>query len=331
MELERRENARGFFNDRKKADTDTYAAAIARGGETTLDEAYRLIPQWRGMCEKELALEREVLYANPEMLEIWNYLGSIGKKRVIISDMYLPGDFIRSVLQDNGISGWDGFYLSNEHDCRKSSGRLYDVMLKEWGCSPEKVLHVGDNEQSDIKAARNVGIEGRLYRRGSAWLAFTSYWTSLGFRIGGSLGYMYVSWIAQTAKKLGKMHLMFVGRDGYILGKICNNLWPEIKTDYFFAPRIVSIQTLGVIGNDPLAVADRRKYMENHLKNNDSKKIKSWYSRYISQFEIDDNTALVDGCSSAFSAQRLIEDVVGLTLSIMKVTISSKKMLPLLF
>ena len=311
LELERRENASGFFNDRKKADAETYAAAIARGGETTLDEAYALIPQWQGMREKELALEREVLYANPEMLEIWNCLGSMGNRRVIISDMYLPGDFIRSVLEDNGIRDWDGFYLSNEHDCRKSSGHLFELMLHEIGCAPEKLLHVGDNEASDIKAARKLGIEGRLYRKGSAWLAFSSYWTGLGYRIGGSLGYMYVSWIVRTAKKLGKTHLMFVGRDGYILQKICNELWPEIKTDYFFAPRIVSIKTLGVIGCDPSALKDRQEYIDTKLKHNNPEVERNKYKVYLSQYAIDEHTAIVDGCSSAFSAQRLVEDTIG--------------------
>ena len=311
LELERREGAKGYFKDRKKADAETYAAAIARGGETTLDEAYGLIPQWQDMKEKELALERKMLHANSEMLEIWNYLGSIGKKRVVVSDMYLPGDFIRNVLKENGIDGWDGFYLSNEHNCRKSSGQLFKVMLGEQVCSPEKVLHVGDNELSDVKVPRTMGIVGRLYRKGEAWLAFVSYWTGLGYRIGGSLGYMYVSWIVKTARKLGKTHLMFVGRDGYILEKICNELWPEIRTDYFFAPRIVSIKTLGVIGCDPFALADRRKYLEEHLCDNEPEKARELYGNYLSNFTIDEDTALVDGCSSGFSAQRLVEDTVG--------------------
>ena len=311
LKLEKQEGLKGFFNDRKRSDEKAYAKAIERGGETTLDEAYRLIPQWASIKEKELTLEREVLYANQEMLDIWNYLGSIGKRRVITSDMYLPGDFIRGVLLENGIEGWDGFYLSNEHDCRKSSGRLFELLLNNENVLPEKILHVGDNELSDVKAPRELGIEGRQYRRGEGWLAFTSYWTGLGYRLGGSLGYMYVSWIVRTAKKLGKNHLMFVGRDGYIWEKICNELWPEIRTDYFYAPRLVSIQTLGVIGSDPYALEDRRKYIEEHLQTNDPHKIRKFYSDYLKQFTIDEETALVDGCSSGFSAQRLVEDTVG--------------------
>ena len=309
--LEKKEGKKGFFIDRKKADEKTYAKAIARGGETTLDEAYSLIPQWASLKEKELALEREVLYANKEMIEIWDFLGSIGKRRVITSDMYLPGDFIRRVLVENGIEGWDGFYLSNEHDCRKSSGQLFELLINNEGVLPEKILHVGDNELSDVKAPRKLGIKGRLYKQEGRWFPFTSYWTGVGYRLGGSLGYMYVSWIVRTAKKFGKNHLMFVGRDGYIWNKICNELWPEIKTDYFFAPRLVSIQTLGVIGSDPNALEDRRKYIEEHLKISNPQKVKKLYGDYLKQFTVDEETALVDGCSSGFSAQRLVEDTVG--------------------
>lgn len=339
--LEEQEGAKGFAKARKKADKKSYKRATEEGRETSIKEAYDLMPRlYRPLMQKEMELERCILRANPEMVALWNDLGQKGKKRVIVSDMYLSADFIKDVLIENGISGWDGFYLSSERNARKTTGKLFEIMLKEQKVKPTEVLHIGDNEWSDVKIPQKIGIQTQHYKKISdrlytdfpfmrsidsrlagalaiGWHQYKlnrpnySYWNKLGFSMGGVLGYMYVSWIVQTSIERGIDHLMFVGRDGYILEKICNALYPEIKTDYFYAPRLTSIAVLGATGNDPVAIADRQRYIDEHLQGVDSEEIKNNYTHYLQRFVIDDNTAMVDGCSSGFSAQRLVETAVG--------------------
>lgn len=339
--LEEHENAHGFAKARKEADRKSYTQATKECRETTIAEAYDMMPRrFHGLMQKEMELERHVLTSNQEMLELWNELGQKGMRRVIISDMYLPTDFIQSVLTENGITGWDGFYLSSERNARKTTGKLFEMMLKEEDVKPSDILHIGDNEWSDVKIPRKLGINVRHYQKLSerlfddfpymlhvdvrlagamaiGWHQYKlehpnhNYWNKLGFAMGGVLGYMYVSWIVGTAKELGINHLMFVARDGYILEKICNILYPEIRTDYFCAPRLTSIAVLGATGNDPVAIADRMAYMKEHLQNNNPEETKQSYSDYLQGFVLDDKTAIVDGCSSGFSAQRLVEETIG--------------------
>lgn len=339
--LEEQEGAKGFAKARKKADAATYANISENHPETSIEEAYSIMPKrFHGMMQKEMDLERRVLQANPEMLALWNELGLKGEKRIIISDMYMPASFIMSVLQEKGFSGWDGFYLSSERNARKATGKLFEIMLKEQKVKPSEVLHFGDNKWSDVKIPQELGIQVKYYKKvcdrlfedfpfmrhingrlagalAIGWHQYRqdhpdyNYWNKIGFSMGGVLGYMYVKWIAETSLKLGFNHLMFVGRDGYILEKICNKLYPSIKTDYFFAPRLTSIAVLGATGNDPFAIADRQRYMDEHLKGVDYEIIKQEYADYLRQFTIDVKTAIVDGCSSGFSAQRLVEKTVG--------------------
>ena len=339
-ELEERENAKGFAEARRKADAITFKKAISTDNETTIEEAYNLMPQYKSLMQKEFDLEREVLRANPEMLSLWKELGKQGKRRVIVSDMYLPSEFIKSVLNENGFDGWDGFYLSRDYNVRKSSGKLFRVMLKEENVNPDEVLHIGDNIDSDVKQPHKLGIQTQHYQKlidrlwkicpflryvdgrlssvlALGWHQFKTlhpnctYWHKLGFMLAGVLGYVYVKWIANTAKTIGKNRLMFVARDGYVWEKICNEIYPNIETYYFYAPRITSVAVNGVIGADPYAIKDRQIYFNTHLQDADLESIKREYQLYLQQFVFDENTAIVDGCSSGFSAQKLVETIVG--------------------
>lgn len=347
--MENNEGAVGFAKARRKADAITYRKAIKQGCETTIDEAYALISKWAGMKDRELECERRLLVANPDILELWNTAGKLGKKRVIVSDMYLPGGFIKSVLRENGIDGWDGFFLSSERRVRKSSGRLFSVMLNEMGVSPDKVLHIGDNRRSDVVTPSKLGLTAieyvairerfeeanpfvKIFRKENpsldknmlvgaltvGWHKYIldnpdyTYWNRIGYLFGGVLGYMYINWVVQTSRKMGFNHLMFVGRDGYVWQKICNAIAPDMRADYFYAPRTISVRVQGVIGNDVNALKDRQEYIDENLQGVDSARELANYREYLKKFKIDSHrTALIDGCSSGFSAQRLVERAIG--------------------
>ena len=347
--VEETSGAKGFAEARRTVDARTYAAATKRGGETTLDEAYALIPAWACMKDKELAYEDQLLVPNPEVVALWRKAGELGKKRVIVSDMYLPAVFVKKLLRDRGIDGWDGFYLSSERGVRKSTGELFKLMLGDMGIPPHKIMHIGDNRQSDVLVPERLGIASFEYvkvndrfiaqcpfvsaflrgRTSSAknrlagalsvgWHRFlcehtgVSYWNRIGFLFGGVLGFMYIDWVVKVARRKGIDHLMFVGRDGWVWQKICRVLAPDVKADYFYAPRTISIRVNGVSGNDPFAVRDRQRYIEaNKLTRSNAVEGLKEYKEYLQRFGIDPaKTALVDGCSSGFSAQRLVETAV---------------------
>ena len=94
LDLGRRElgekGGAAFLKARITADKKTYVEATKRGGEHTLEEAYRLMPKrYVSLMEREERSQRECLVANPEMQEVWKRTGELGKKRIIVSDMDL--------------------------------------------------------------------------------------------------------------------------------------------------------------------------------------------------------------------------------------------------
>ena len=359
-DIEERERADGFFEARQKADKKSYRAATQRGGEHTIDEVYALMgDKWKSLKEIELEYERHSLVGNPEIIEIWNHAGELGKKRVIISDMYVDEDWLKRTLRDNGIDGWDGFYLSSKLQKRKATGELYRIVMRDFGANQisggnekqVRFLHIGDNQWSDVTKAEENGFVAVKYPRvidrmiegfpflqdflknGSSlersrivgalaigWNRYKyehpniTFWNEIGFMLGGVLGYAYVRWIIMRCKVLGIGHLMFVGRDGYIWQKIAQIICPEIKSDYFYAPRTISVRVLGTTLNSDYAdvCKDRQRFADEYCREGDQVRARRCYEAYIRKFDIDPKrTALVDGMSSQFSAQRLVEKVVG--------------------
>lgn len=347
-DLGRRELGEGkesaFLKARVKADRLTHQTATAIGGEHTLRGAYEKMPRkFAALEESEERLQRDCLAVNPEMLAAWRRAGDLGKKRIIVSDMYLSESWFAGMLKEKGIEGWDGLYISSERQARKSTGRLFELVRKDF--PSEKILHIGDDEHSDGKMAESAGFEVYHYpnlrdevfsqcpflkRYMSEWPSFEkrrqvgvlvrgwkllgggelNYWKRFGYFMGGVLGHLYVKWLSAAANARGIRHLMFVARDGYLWQKMFDRLNTGIKTDYFYAPRLTSVKVCGVIGTDPAAMAERQAILDSLPDNQPSRELER-YRGYLSRYEIDGTTAIVDGCSSAFSVQRLVEAAVG--------------------
>ncbi len=119
----------------------------------------------------ELDIEYKYLYARKSMKEIYNYAQSIGKEIIIVSDMYLSEDFLSRVLKKNGYDKYNKLYVSSEYKITKSSGKLYDYIIKEYeqkGILAKEILHLGDNEKSDVAIAKNKGISTEYIARTEA-------------------------------------------------------------------------------------------------------------------------------------------------------------------
>lgn len=143
--------------------------------EVTLEEIYEVfvssgdmsIEQARAAMDEELRLERKFLIRKEDGINLLNAAKAAGKRVVIISDMYLPKEFLTSMLSGLGVSGYDDFYVSRDYDVRKHDGRLFDVVAQDLGIeSGPAWLHIGDNQVSDIDMAKVRGISTMKVVRG---------------------------------------------------------------------------------------------------------------------------------------------------------------------
>lgn len=377
--MEYDEEAKGFAEARTEGEKRAHAKARANGrAEATFDEIYAEIPQWTEMKEKELATERMCLTINPEIVEVWNAAKAMGKKVIIASDMYLPMKYLQAVLREKGIDGWDGFFLSNEIGAQKWTGTLFQEILSEFGVVSDKVLHIGDDDHSDVKMANAQGIVAYGYQKiinkffeelpfikhflendelprtrllvgalALGWHLYKyehpawTYWNRLGYLFAGPLGYAYMRFVGENARIRGIDHLMFVARDGYILQKIFNILYPNVRTDYFYASRAQAFLGIKYFGKTEVGMRARRRYCLKYIEKelgqvlNDEQKdryestgelppnarevletvalrMQKEAKAYLAKFDIEsDKTAIVDGDSTHFTVQKFVSSIIG--------------------
>lgn len=139
-------------------------------GEILLTDIYRCLPTVYSNIEElmklELDCECELCVLNVEMAEIIQYLFTdCGKEIFLISDMYLNSEQISHILSACGLdmSLIKKCYVSSELKCSKKDGELFQIVLDEQHLCPAELFHIGDNLQSDIMSARQLGIHTCYY------------------------------------------------------------------------------------------------------------------------------------------------------------------------
>lgn len=217
----------------------------------------------RGMAAEQ-KLEMEFCYANPFMLEVFRRLRNKGKKIIVVSDMYLPGSFLGELLERKGYTGISALYVSCEHGKSKRDGTLYEL-VREGLNKNVKIIHLGDNEYSDIKMGRqggfdvkyypNVNKNAGLYRPydmsplvGGAYrgivdnhlycgLKSYSEEYEYGYIYGGLFVLGYCDFIHEYGRENSVDKILFLSRDGDILKQAYDYLYPEGNTEYVYWSR----------------------------------------------------------------------------------------------
>ncbi len=115
------------------------------------------------VVQYELNLEKRNLSLFDDVLPCLEQLKEVGKKIVILSDMYFSESQIRQILSNLEIERFfDEVYVSSEYKERKYTSKLFRVIFDD----TSNVLHVGDNENNDYKQALKSKVDAiHLVRR----------------------------------------------------------------------------------------------------------------------------------------------------------------------
>lgn len=108
-------------------------------------------------AEREIATEYKLMSRREEIYEAYQYALKNKKKIFLTSDMYLTKEIINLILSEQGIDEYQDLLVSCEAGCDKESGKLFDILKEKAGSG--NVLHIGDNETSDIGGAGLAGID----------------------------------------------------------------------------------------------------------------------------------------------------------------------------
>ena len=155
----------------------------------------------------------------------------------------------------------------------KADGALYQEVMNKYG-KDKKYIHVGDNPESDGKQARksgwesvlyhNVNIVGMPYRAEDMSITTGSLYRGivnsrlynglnkytpeyeLGFIYGGIFVFGYCQFIHEYAKNHVIDKLLFLSRDGDVIKKVYEYLYPEetTKCEYVYWSRTVATKLM---------------------------------------------------------------------------------------
>lgn len=161
-ELGEREKARG--GDDEYRHQEVYARWLELAGLSPFPQGEMAHAALLTTLENmELAQEKYVSYVDPGIAA--TLAGLPARRRLFLSDFYLPASAIRELLRHHGIGDLveDGV-VSCEAGVNKRSGRLFRHLHERLAVSPQRHLHVGDNPHADVSAARGVGVSAMHYQ-----------------------------------------------------------------------------------------------------------------------------------------------------------------------
>ena len=265
-----------FFQ--KRVEGEKKARDKVKNSEADFQEIYDEVEKLCGcniekIKQMELQLEMEFSVINPYMMEIWKYASEQKKTIIFISDMYLSSDFIKKLLKKNGYKV-EHLYVSNEYRKNKGSKELYELVGQELNCKKTNWLHIGDNEYSDYKQAKEFGINAYHYKNVSTYYEGTkelsisesvligiqnnylyngiqeNYWNKFGAKNAFPIYFGFAKWLYDLTKE--EDNLFFLARDGYIIKKIydmfCKMDENTIFTNYIYVSRkVLQLPFLGTM------------------------------------------------------------------------------------
>ncbi len=153
-------------------------AAAGGGSEISLDQVYAALavsgmlggePHIAKFVDAEVELERELLVPDLDVLALLQAARESGMAPIGVSDTYFSERHLVRLLGNRGVR-LDRVFVSSAFGVGKADG-LWSIVVDALGAAPAEVLHVGDNDDADQRAPRELGIRTVLFERRDAQLA----------------------------------------------------------------------------------------------------------------------------------------------------------------
>lgn len=163
-----------FASERKNAERKARKLSMLENGNTeiALKDIYRILVQDTALTEEETArimqreTELEVKFCRKRSAgyTLYDYALRRGKKIICVSDMYLPSDILRHILQKSGYTNIEDVFVSCEEHAGKGDG-LFSAVLARLHLCPKNILHIGDNYGADILRPSELKMAGKQSER----------------------------------------------------------------------------------------------------------------------------------------------------------------------
>lgn len=205
-----------FINKKKKEDINIY-------------EIYKVISFFiknsDELLKMEINIELQLIKPQQKNIEVLNSLKAKGEFLCITSDMYLPLEVIKKILNKNKIFV-NKIYVSSDIGLTKSSGNLFNFIANDLNVKFNQIVHYGDNINSDINIPKSLGCNtvhtGHAFHRNSNGFldCFQSpiqddIYYKIGYEFCGKIAYVFAHHIYKNTKN-DNINLIFGARDSYL-------------------------------------------------------------------------------------------------------------------
>ncbi|OUP86225.1 hypothetical protein B5F07_02750 [Lachnoclostridium sp. An169] len=250
-----------FIDIRKKAESFARNIKEKTAGtrEIVLSDIYDVLAERfnidRSWMEREIELELNMSIPNKYILSVYEMLLKFGKTIVFTTDMYLPLNVIKTLVEKNGYTKYDQIFLSNEYGLRKGDGTLQKVLIDAY--PNKKIVHIGDNYAADVEKSIEAGIDAvynpdshYIYREPELENMAASFYRAViqtnmnnglwdrdlyythGFRVGGILAAGYCKFINQIVERKKIDKILFCARDCDVIYKIYKEFYKQTEAEY---------------------------------------------------------------------------------------------------
>lgn len=277
-------DAEEWANLRVAAENKARAKNCKKYGSTEIfmHDIYEMMPRFieepRRILDAEYRTEKESCFINPDVYEMLKQIKGKGHRVVLISDMYLTACQLKEILQQCGMdmSYVDHLYVSCEVGVSKKYKKLFDYVLENEHIQASEMLHIGDNEYSDVSVPSKMGIDTICYdvvSRAEYKFPFLKlerqnldckaqeiyalrnlladiysdrclgddrFWYLYGLMILGPLCTGATEWVLDEAKKHGISKIFPLMREGKFLCNLLKNSMEYRKENFDVRPLYVS-------------------------------------------------------------------------------------------
>lgn len=175
----------------------------------------------------ELGLDCLALNLLPGAEAVLKDLNQKGKTLFLVSDMYYQKEAILQILEQFSIRNYFADVLvSATAKKTKQTGNLFRELTSLHELSPNEVLHVGDNRQSDVIMANKANFKSVYFASGTHHLSEKQVLESdlAALDKFGNISLFFVLQVLQRAWLLGLNKVFFLTRDASALGSLLEHL-----------------------------------------------------------------------------------------------------------
>ena len=246
----------------------------SKNEDVNLKLIYKQLPlnksQRKKIIQLELEEEYKSLYINYQIKRWIRLAYKYNKKIILTSDTYFSSKeldylLLQKLNKEHLISE---LYVSNEQNKTKATGNLYLKILQELEVDASQLLHIGDNIYTDVKMAKQKGINSihyysspdihRLFNiekkyiptlnknhnyrvQASLLNPYSSkeekFFFNLGAVVFGAILWEFSHWTINLAKKNNISQINYIMREGRIFQESISQVQNKLKTQLIYASR----------------------------------------------------------------------------------------------